>query len=813
LTDSDENVVENQTFDLHYVAMDVYYCEEKRLAMGGGVHLNQGMNQTTMYQPNSDASSITLDNKRYTFTLAAADTGDTRGLTGTGSIIAQPYPFLNAIRQLYPNPFHRGVQINHPAPISPSIVGKTFTKQEIDVLPQITLHKSSGTPDLIGDVHAYGRQVAAQVYGNNVAQQTIEDSNIGSVTTQQVRFYARRFGDTSTQLELLRSSNTSVIASLTPTEWDELEPEDGIIDGWKEVTLNLDVEQTFTGTRPQFHWRATDETAGNRWEILAMVAPSISGTPLNQYTPTPASYQLGLATYGWPVSGTSDALRWLQVPPSVGLSAVPAASDPTADAVLMFAVTPPAVTGFSISEQSQALSAVISDCIDCDSCTPTSLRYNKLTWDMGVVDTFTRTVVSGGWGTADTGGAWTVQSGVAADFSVDGEKGVIAMLTNELNFITQPKSFVDVEVVATMWTSVPVSGADVTMSLLARFTDVNNFYRARVNIGSDGFLDIGLSKTVAGVATNLNVFNSTMKLGPDKRLRLFFSVIGTQLTLTAQRLDLDGNIEDVMTMYGQDSSITGSGLTGIRAFTDTTTAPITIYVDDYCAYPGALSGGYYELQRIDTLDDDWHTIMQGSPCSWYMNDYEARVGILTAYRMRMVDALNFAGTWSMTVSGTLTSPGVSGGSCIDGNSVLIFTSNAAQDGRYNLAYVQVWEQNAHEDFSFPEANTVSLNRVYQRDLPIAFKGTERGGEQFARVILVANAAVSPERLANISDLRDMAWADLPYVCVRDEIGDRWLALVQVPNESVRRNRQLYLASIVITEVSDTPFPIDPVVNT
>jgi hypothetical protein len=72
---------------------------------------------------------------------------------------------------------------------------------------------------------------------------------------------------------------------------------------------------------------------------------------------------------------------------------------------------------------------------------------------------------------------------------------------------------------------------------------------------------------------------------------------------------------------------------------------------------------------------------------------------------------------------------------------------------------------------------------------------------------VANAAVSPERLANISSLRDMAWADVPYICVRDEIGDRWFALVQVPAETVRRNRQLYVAALAITEVSDTPYAV------
>jgi hypothetical protein len=284
------------------------------------------------------------------------------------------------------------------------------------------------------------------------------------------------------------------------------------------------------------------------------------------------------------------------------------------------------------------------------------------------------------------------------------------------------------------------------------------------------------------------------------------------LRFTGERLNADGDVVETVMIYAIDSSLT-TGITGLRLNMPASTVPLTFYFDNYCAYQGALGGGFYELQRMDSLTA-WQTIMRGSPCSWYMNDYEARVGILSTYRIRIVDVLNFAGPWSSEFSSTLTAPGVSGGSCMDGVGVLIFTTNAAQDGRYNLAYVQTWEQQmVSEDFNFPEAATLSLNRVYQRDFAVAFKGTERGGEQFTRTLMLHNAAVSPERLANMSSLRDMAWADVPYVCVRTEIGDRWLAVVQVPAGAVRRNRQLYLAPIAVSEVTDTAYAIDPVVNT
>ena len=45
---------------------------------------------------------------------------------------------------------------------------------------------------------------------------------------------------------------------------------------------------------------------------------------------------------------------------------------------------------------------------------------------MYAADSFDRTV-SDGWGSADTGGSWTLQKGAAADESVNGSSGVFAV--------------------------------------------------------------------------------------------------------------------------------------------------------------------------------------------------------------------------------------------------------------------------------------------------------------------------------------------------------------------------------------------------
>lgn len=221
--------------------------------------------------------------------------------------------------------------------------------------------------------------------------------------------------------------------------------------------------------------------------------------------------------------------------------------------------------------------------------------------------------------------------------------------------------------------------------------------------------------------------------------------------------------------------------------------------------------GAYELQRWDYLDPtgDFQTIMLAtSPTVTGFNDYEARVGITSVYRIRTLNALNFAGLWSTYVSGAPPEPGVTGG-CTDMTGALIFTSNADQSGASNAAYVMQWDGTPDEAFTLPEADMVTFQPIYGRDGVIAFHGSERGLETFNRALLLQAAAIDPVRLADASQLRDLAWEDLPYVCVRDDIGDRWFANVRVPTINVRANRTKYMARIEVTETTVTPYPVDP----
>lgn len=219
--------------------------------------------------------------------------------------------------------------------------------------------------------------------------------------------------------------------------------------------------------------------------------------------------------------------------------------------------------------------------------------------------------------------------------------------------------------------------------------------------------------------------------------------------------------------------------------------------------------GYYELQRQDdTMDSaEWEVVARAiHPMVDQFDDYEIRVGVETRYRIRYVHQNGMFGDWSAQATGEVPAPGVTGVQTDKG--VLIFSSNV--DPGHNLAYVQIWSGAPNEDFEFVEASTRDLQRMYGRDYQVAFRPLERGGVQFTRSILVNAARIPVETLREgFTSLRDMAWADLPYICVRSDRGDRWLSNVNVPSGSIRNRRKLYVAEIEITEVAAEPYAPEP----
>lgn len=608
------------------------------------------------------------------------------------------------------------------------------------------------------------------------------------------------------------NSNNAVV-SITPTEFDAL---DEIIDGWKEVTLQFPSPPSMGASEapPLYTWSSAGISAGDRWEILGATAPAISGfsyqtavTPI--FNQVPSSQQLYLGTYGYPVSGAAINEDWL---PQWGPYVSAPSPDQASDATIMFSQYMPTVTGFAVSVTSQALTGIGLQCGIAPCGVPSALLYNRLSWGFPVntgygTDSFTRTVVDG-LGSADVGGAYSLTQ-AATNYQVNGSAAIMnsppAGLGN-LTVGTISNVGTDFDVTITVYANGGITGSSARGSAIGRFTDANNFYEGLVQTTTTtGISIVGIQRWVGGAGTVIQTLNITQNINNSTPVKLRFMGRGPFLKIKAWSSYVPE--PDTWHIELTDTNLTTG--TGAGFAVRTLDTRDTVAVDNFTVTPPRYWFGYYELQRSDAITD-WQTIMKATnPQVTGFKDYEARTDTLTNYRIRGVNNYGFAGPWSSTVSVTIPSPGVSGGCFNNGEHVMMFTSNERQNGSINLAYSDAWEGVVTENFNFAEAGFTQLQPMFDRDFFVAFRPLERGGDQFTRTLLVNAAAISPPTLPGFRSLSDMAWADVSYICVRDEDGNRWLATVNVPTGTVQNKRKLYMATINVVEVTETPSPVDP----
>lgn len=781
---------------LLFLDLEVVYCEETRVLYGGfrtydttvssfGLagtteFYNIGALAARLYNPATFTQGVTLAPGNYTVTIYHRDTVD--------SSVRRGAPTLHAVRPYYELPSLSTVRVNQS-----TTEGDTFTLAAENVFTHLTLHTASS---IVTGVHAYGTSYGAPVYGSRTAIQEIEDNPSAGTGVQypQVRFYARRFGDTTTPLTLTDVATGLSTVSITVAEFDALEE---IVDGWREVTLRFATPPTFPVTADDVDWRwsATGELTGNQWQIL------VADGPTGSWGPVAAAAATGPATY-WAPLGSAVGLTWQS--PAISGSAF----DSTSDATLIFSQDPPTVTGFAIEATSLEVTGVAQDCGVDPRCVPTAIFGNQLTWNaFGICDDWSVSQ-DDGWPDADSGQTWSHSGGsVPADYDVADGRGMHTQSTVNVSRnstataaagVTVTDLTIDVGVSATATGDTLFIGPGIG-------TDTANIYQARLQFRPDGNAYLEVLRRVAGVQATIFTAQSVGTYAPNVMWSVHLRWRAGVIYARAWPSSLTE--PDTWLATVADANLTSFTSVVLRSQTgaaSTNVNPVA-YWDNLVAGTEALVDGSLEIQRRDELTD-WQTIMLASRarCVGELSDFEARVGVLSEYRIRTLNALDFTGPW-VTGSGTIASPGVTING--DADSVLIFTSNEDVDA--SLAYVMQFDGQPSETFSFPEADTQTLQRMFGRDFFVALRPLERGGEQFTRTLLVSAAAISLPSLANFRDLRDLAWADLNYVCVRDELGNRWFANILVPEGVVRGARTVYLAQVQVTEVTDTPTPIDP----
>ena len=203
-------------------------------------------------------------------------------------------------------------------------------------------------------------------------------------------------------------------------------------------------------------------------------------------------------------------------------------------------------------------------------------------------DEFERTV-SAGWGTAGTGGPWTVP-GVLTSANVNGGRGSIQVTTagqtRLIHMWSTSERDVDIRMKVAL-DKLPVgTGSNAIPYFELRRADNGNEYRARARIAPDGRVWVHVSRVTNNVESAIGgevlVTGLTLTAGSSFWLRA--DVIGSSPTTLRVKAWADGAAEPGTWAYAQSNSeaaLQGAGSIGIRAYVNTsaTNMPITFFVD------------------------------------------------------------------------------------------------------------------------------------------------------------------------------------------------------------------------------------------
>lgn len=239
------------------------------------------------------------------------------------------------------------------------------------------------------------------------------------------------------------------------------------------------------------------------------------------------------------------------------------------------------------------------------------------------VDAFNRTTANG-WGTPtpglNFGPAWT-SVGTAANFLTSG--GVAFHSLSAVNTRLTSLTGSNVQDSSSWGTvSVPVmaTGASIVESLYARYTSVNDTYKADLSFGTGGFVTVSVSKVVAGVTTSLGSILLPDNYSPGDQFRAHFDVTGAVVSLKVWRIVPTISEPPQWTIQVTDNSISLPGQVGTSSIlggANTNTLPVAISWSDYRSLGSvvdivnsvtAVSGSYQLIKQTFTATQPFHTI-------------------------------------------------------------------------------------------------------------------------------------------------------------------------------------------------------------
>ena len=240
-------------------------------------------------------------------------------------------------------------------------------------------------------------------------------------------------------------------------------------------------------------------------------------------------------------------------------------------------------------------------------------------------DSFTRTV-NGGWGNADTGGAYTLDGGNAV-FSVDGAAGSINLPKAGANrgAILGATSAHDVDLRLRVRATQPTGGPLFIYGVARR--NGNNEYRPKLVLNANGTVSAHAGVVVGGVESSAGaaVVVTGLTQVPGTFIWLRALITGASPTTINVKAWADGLPEPAtwnFTATNSAAALQGSGAVGLRTYLQTTVtnAPSTVSFDDLYVEsqdpPPPPVANFAYAQTPDTLNVAFTDTSTGSPTQW-----------------------------------------------------------------------------------------------------------------------------------------------------------------------------------------------------
>ncbi len=206
-------------------------------------------------------------------------------------------------------------------------------------------------------------------------------------------------------------------------------------------------------------------------------------------------------------------------------------------------------------------------------------------------DSFGRTVASG-WGTADSGGAWTI-SGGAANFAANGGTGNIILATAGMSAASSLTTVTstDTEVRAAVALNQAQTGGGTYVSVIGRRISSTSDYRVKLKFASTGVVTEVLESNVGGTETALKTVTVPgVTYTPGMVLNVRLQVTGTSPTTLSSMVWANGTTEPTTwqaTTTDSTSILQVAGAVGVLAYLSgsATNAPETASFSSFWAGP------------------------------------------------------------------------------------------------------------------------------------------------------------------------------------------------------------------------------------